>query len=113
MPNCIALAPMPRARGQLASTRLRPSCAQPRVFRALVCEPQRAAASKAFPWVSKPVEGAGVRTGGRLHPGQPRERLLKQRPKVQKRANYGGLAGVGAWRFPPSSSATVFVASLA
>ena len=47
----------------------------------------------------------GVRTGGRLHPGQAGERLLKQRPKVLRQADYDGLVNAGA-------AATILIACL-
>ena len=43
-----------------------------------------------------PHGGEGVRTGGRLHPGLVGERLLKQRPKVLRQADYDGLVNAGA-----------------
>ena len=42
---------------------------------------QQAAACMASPGCS-PLKGIGDRTGGRLHPGQAGERLLKKRPKL-------------------------------
>ena len=39
---------------------------------------QQAAARTRRAWVSGLCQGKGVRTGGRLHPGQAGERLLKQ-----------------------------------
>ena len=48
------------------------------------------------PGCSRLQEGKGVPTGGRLHPGQAGERLLKQRPKVLICTRYDGLADVGA-----------------
>ena len=74
-----------RERGVLRHcARLRPSCAPLRPCvsaTTLAYMQQQAAARKALPWFSRPFEGEGVRTGGRLHPGLAGERLLKQRPK--------------------------------
>ena len=43
---------------------------------------KQAAARMAIPWVLRPHQGEGVRTGARLHPGLAGERLLEQRPKL-------------------------------
>ena len=55
--------------------------------------------------------GEGVRTGGRLHPGQAGERLLKQRPKVLSQADCDGLVNAGA-RGDVSDCVSEFIAAV-
>ena len=78
---------------------LRPSCPLPRAH--------MSAARVGRAWVSGFCQGKGVRTGGRLHPRQAGERLLKQRPHAMTK----GQSATRSWFLCASRLVAGFVRS--